>query len=320
MALQTSFTKLMSVRHPIASAPMGGEAGGALAAAVSDGGGLGLIGAGRGDREWLTREVGIARRATTEPWGIGFLVWAIDTDAVALALEFEPAAIMLSFGDPTPFAQRVRDSGVKLILQVTDLDEARRALDVGADIIVAQGGDAGGHCGENGIGTLSFVPAVVDLVGPTPVLAAGGIADGRGLAAALTLGAAGALIGTRFQATPEALVSPEIVKALLDADGQDTERNHTLDIARGAPWPHRYPARTLRNAVLDRWRGRDDELRSDTTALQEYREAAARGDLNVLPVWAGQAVGLVDSIESARDIVTTVTTEAEQALTRVAPR
>ncbi|MCM6774754.1 nitronate monooxygenase [Nocardia sp. CDC159] len=316
MALQTSFTKSLSIRYPIASAPMGGEAGGALAAAVSNGGGLGLIGAGRGDREWLTREARTARESTVEPWGIGFLTWAIDADAVAFALEFAPAAIMLSFGDPQPFARRVLDSGAKLILQVTDLEEAHRALDAGADIIVAQGSDAGGHCGENGMGTLSFVPAVVDLAGSTPVLAAGGIADGRGLAAALTLGASGVLIGTRFQATPEALVSADLRAALLDASGADTECNRTLDIARGAPWPHRYPARTLRNEFLDRWRGRDEELRSDATALREYRDALERGDLTAAPVWAGQSVGLVTAIDSARDLVATIAAEAEQALTR----
>ncbi|RDI66257.1 NAD(P)H-dependent flavin oxidoreductase [Nocardia pseudobrasiliensis] len=317
MALRTSFTNLMSIAHPIASAPMGGEAGGALAAAVSNGGGLGLIGAGRGDRDWLTREAGIARKSTANPWGIGFLVWAIDPDAVAFALEFQPAAIVLSFGDPQPFARRVHDSEAELILQVTDLDEARRAVDVGADIIVAQGSDAGGHCGEHGLGTMSFVTAVVDLAGSTPVLAAGGIGDGRGLAAALTLGAAGALIGTRFQATPEALVSAEIVKALLDADGEDTEVNRTLDIARGSAWPHRYPARTLRNEVLERWRDRDDELRSDTATLAEYIDAAARGDLSVAPVWAGQGVGLVTSVDSAEDIVRRIVDEAEQALDRI---
>ncbi|MFF0489507.1 NAD(P)H-dependent flavin oxidoreductase [Nocardia sp. NPDC004068] len=314
--MRTTFTEQLSIRYPIASAPMGGEADGALAAAVSNGGGFGMIGAGRGNRDWLAREAGIARAATEKAWGIGFLTWAIDADAIAYALDFEPAAIMLSFGDPAPFASRVHDSPAKLILQVTDLDEARRALDAGADIIVAQGSDAGGHCGENGIGTLSFVPAVVDLAGPTPVLAAGGIADGRGLAAALTLGASGALLGTRFQATPEALVSAELTGALLAADGQDTEINRTLDIARGAPWPHRYPARTLTNPFLDEWRDRDDELRSDTTALERYRTAAATGDLDAVPVWASQAVGLIKTSVSAERIVAEIVAEAERALAR----
>src|SRR6202021_1107024 len=169
------------IEHPIASAPMGGAAGGALAAAVSNGGGLGLIGGGRCEDDWIEREIaGLAER-TSKPWGIGFLSWAVTNDTVKRALEHEPSAVMLSFGDPVPLAQPVLESESRLIVQVVDLDEARRAIDVGADVIVAQGCEAGGHGGTRA--TLPFVPAIVDLVSPVPVLAAGGIADGRGLAA-----------------------------------------------------------------------------------------------------------------------------------------
>jgi nitronate monooxygenase len=182
MVLRTPFTRSMSVQHPIASAPMGGSAGGALAAAVSNGGGLGLVGGGRGERDWLVRELALVAGLTTEPWGVGFQTWALDADTVAQALEFRPAAVMLAFGDPAPFADQVRAAGAKLILQVTDLEEARHALAIGADVIVAQGSEAGGHSGQSSVATMSFVPSVVDLAGPTPVLAAGGIADGRGLA------------------------------------------------------------------------------------------------------------------------------------------
>jgi nitronate monooxygenase len=223
---------------------------------------------------------------------------------------------MFAFGDPTPFAQRVTDTGAKLILQVTDLDEARQALDVGADVIVAQGSDAGGHSGQNAIGTMSFVPSVVDLAGSTPVLAAGGIVDGRGLAAVLALGAAGALMGTRFQASLEALVPPEVGKALLAAQGKDTQRSRVLDIARGAPWPDRYLARTLRNPFLETWRGREGELRDDAAAQRTYREAAARNDLDVAPVWVGQAVDLITTVEPAEDLVAALAAEAEIALAR----
>ncbi|WP_460701215.1 NAD(P)H-dependent flavin oxidoreductase [Nocardia thraciensis] len=314
MTLRTTFTEYMSIDHPIALAPMGGVAGGALAAAVSEGGGLGLIGGGGGDRERLEPELSLVRRTTEKPWGIGFLVWGVTPDVLAWALEFEPSAVLLSFGDPAPFADRVRDAGAKLIVQVTDMDEARRAVDVGADIIVAQGRDAGGHSGGKPMGTVSFVPAVVDLGDAIPVLAAGGIADGRGLAAALSLGASGALIGTRFEASPEAQVSAEVSKALLEADGEDTERNRTLDIARESPWPERYPARTLRNDFLDEWRDRDDELRADAAARNAYRELAARNDLAALPVWAGEGVGLVTAIEPAADIVPALASDAERTL------
>jgi nitronate monooxygenase len=320
MVLRTTFTRTVSVEHPIASAPMGGSAGGALAGAVSNGGGLGLVGGGRAERDWLARELALVASLTARPWGVGFLSWAVDRDTVAWTLDRRPAAVMFAFGDPTPFAEQVRDSGAKLILQVTDLDEARQALDAGADVIVAQGSDAGGHSGRNAIGTMSFVPSVVDLAGSTPVLAAGGIVDGRGLAAALALGAAGALIGTRFQASLEALVPAELGKALLDAQGKDTERSRVLDIARGAPWPDRYLARTLRNRFLDTWRGREAELLDDAAAQQGYREAAARDDLDVAPVWVGQAVDLITTVEPAGDLVATLAAEAELALASVRSR
>jgi len=211
MTLRTAFTEYFSVTHPVALAPMGDVAGGALAAAVSNGGGLGLVGGGRADRSWFERELAIVIGSTDRPWGVGFLSWALDVETIRWTLEHGPKAIMLSFGDPSPFADAIRDSSAKLIIQVTDLDEARRALDVGADVIVAQGTEAGGHGGRRA--TLPLVPAVVDLVTPTPVLAAGGVADGRGLAAALMLGAAGALIGTRFEASLEVLVPASTTKS-----------------------------------------------------------------------------------------------------------
>ena len=230
MVLSTRFTELFGVRHPIALAPMGGSAGAALAGAVSRGGGLGILGAGNGNRAWLDRELPIIAADTDQPWGVGFLTWAVDAGAVEHALDYAPRAVMLSFGDPSPFAGRIHQAGAALIIQVTDLEEARQAVDLGADVIVAQGTEAGGHGARRGRSTLPFVPIVVDLAAPVPVLAAGGIADGRGVAAALALGAAGALIGTRFQATAEALVDPAITKAILGGGGQDYQH----DIARGA--------------------------------------------------------------------------------------
>nr|BFE79259.1 hypothetical protein GCM10020093_018600 [Planobispora longispora] len=184
---------------------------------------------------------------------------------------------MLSFGDPGPFADSVRHAGALLIIQVTDLDEARRAVDLGADVIVAQGTEAGGHGARRGRSTLPFVPVVVDLAAPVPVLAAGGIADGRGIAAVLALGAAGALLGTRFQATTEALVDPAIAEAVVEGRGHDTERSSVLDIVRGSRWPSKYTARTLGHPYLERWRGREAELAADPRAAQDYQDELARG-------------------------------------------
>jgi nitronate monooxygenase len=320
MSLSTRFTELFGVRHPIALAPMGGSAGGALAAAVSRGGGLGMLGAASGQREWLDRELPIVASGTGEPWGVGFLTWAIDVEAVRRVLEYGTRAVMLSFGDPSPFAGLVRAAGATLMVQVTDLEEARRAVDVGADVIVAQGTEAGGHGARRGRSTLPFVPVVVDLVAPTPVLAAGGIADGRGVAAALALGAAGALIGTRFQATAEALVDPAITKAIVAGHGQDTERSRVLDIARGSSWPAQYTARTLGHPYLDRWRGNEAELAADPEARQDYHDDVARGVIPPLPPWAGEAVDLVTDVPSAADLVATLATQAQEALDRAGRR
>ena len=316
MTLCTAFTELVPVRHPIALAPMGGSAGGALAAAVSNGGGLGLLGGGTGDRAWLDRELPCVADGTRQPWGVGFLSWAIERDALEHALAWQPRAIMLSFGDPRPFAELVRQAGAALILQVTDLEEARQAVDLGADVIVAQGSEAGGHGARRGWSTLPFVPVVVDLAAPVPVLAAGGIADGRGVAAALALGAAGALVGTRFQATAESLADPAAKKAIVAAGGEGTERSRVLDLARGSRWPARYSARTLAHPFLDQWRGREDELAGNADARQAYLDGVARGDLPPRPVWAGQAIDLVRDLPSATDLVGVLAAQAEDALAR----
>ncbi|OBB17838.1 2-nitropropane dioxygenase [Mycobacteriaceae bacterium 1482268.1] len=310
MALRTALTEMFGIAHPVVLAPMGGVAGGALAAAVSEGGGLGVIGAGSGDPTWLTRQCELARAGTHKPWGIGFLSWAIDAAVIDAAVAQSPAAIMLSFGDPAPFSEAVRAAGLPLIVQVTDLAEAHRALEVGADVVVAQGCEAGGHGG--GRATLPFVPAVVDIAGSVPVLAAGGIADGRGLAAALVLGAAGAVIGTRFEATHEALISPEEADAIVAAGAADTTRGRALDVVRDSPWPARYPARTLRNAVTDAWQGRETDM--NDAAKAAYRDGVRRRDLDYLPVWAGEAVDIITEKHSAATLVERIARDAEDAI------
>lgn len=316
MALATAFTRLFGVRYPIASAPMGGSAGGALAAAVSRGGGLGLLGGAYGDPAWLERELPVVAGAG-QPWGVGFLSWAVGVRAVELTLEYRPHAVMLSFGDPRPFVERIRSAGAAVVIQVTDLHEARQAVDLGADVIVAQGTESGGHGARKGRSTLTFVPVVVDLAGGVPVLAAGGIADGRGIAAALALGAAGALIGTRFQATAEATVDPAVVRTILDGRGEETERNRILDIARGSDWPSTYTARTLGHPYLDQWRGREAELAADPRAAQlAYQADVARGEIPPLPVWASEAVDLITDLPPAAGLVATLAEQAEKALDR----
>ena len=310
MGLRTALTEMFGIDHPVVLAPMGGVAGGALTAAVSEGGGLGVLGAGGGDLIWLARECELARTGTRKPWGIGFLSWAIDAAVVEAAIAQSPAAIMLSFGDPAPFTDAIRAAGIPIIVQVTDLAEARRALDAGADVVVAQGAEAGGHGG--GRATLPFVPAVVDIAGSVPVLAAGGIGDGRGLAAALVLGAAGAVIGTRFEATPEALITDDEVEAMVAAGAEDTTQGRALDVVRDSQWPARYPARTLRNKVTEAWEGREAQI--DDTTKAAYRDGVDRGDIDYLPIWAGEALDLITGPDSACALVGRIADEAERAI------
>ncbi len=315
MALRTAVTEMFGIDHPIVLAPMGGVSGGRLTAAVSEGGGLGIIGGGPGQRDWLERECALAKDGTEKPWGIGLLTWAIDQSIVEWVVAQRPAAVVLSFGDPAPFAGLVRDAGIPLIVQVNTITETRHALDVGVDVLVAQGSEAGGHGG--GRATLPFVPAVVDIAGAVPVLAAGGIADGRGLAAALMLGAAGAVIGTRFEATPEALIDEREAKSITAAESADTVRGRVVDIAAEAAWPARYPARTLRNAFIDTWQDREDELAADAEARAEFRRGAKRADPDYAPIWAGEAVDLITEVESATALVGRICDEASRAIDAV---
>src|SRR3954454_24169359 len=194
MPIATSLTRLLEIRHPILLAPMDVVAGSRLVTAVSRAGGFGILGGGYGEREWLERET--AKLASlSAPFGIGFITWSLAKrpELLDIALAAKPSAIMLSFGDPAPFAAKIKSAGARLICQVQDEAMARQALDAGADILIAQGTEAGGHGASRT--TLDIVPAIVDLAaGRVPFAAAGGIGDGRGLAAMMMLGAAGVLL------------------------------------------------------------------------------------------------------------------------------
>ncbi len=322
--LSTAITCLLDIDHPVLLAPMGGVSGGALAGAVSAAGGLGLIGAGYADPalgwgsdEWIAAEFD---KAGNRPVGIGFITWALDERPGALdaVLEREPSAVMLSFGDIAPYAAKIRDAGAVLICQVQTLRDAREAAAKGAQIVVAQGTEAGGHGADRA--TLPLVPAVADAVAPVPVAAAGGIADGRGLAAALMLGAEAALIGTRFWATPEAL-GHRNQKALIErSGGDDTLRTKVFDTARGLVWPEPWTGRAIRNAFSDTWHGRDDELRAEGPALRGRFFAAQRGgDTDMAVTFAGEGLDLIADRPGAGALVERIVTEAIDALA-AAPR
>ncbi len=314
--LQTRLTSRLGIRHPIVSAPMAFAAGGALAAAVTRAGGLGLIGGGYGDPAWLDAQFRIAGNARV---GCGFITWSLRNAPSLLphVLAHQPAAVMLSFGDPAPFAREIHAAGTLMVCQCQTIAHVAQALAAGADIIVAQGSEAGGHGATRG--TLSFVPEAADLIArqapETLLLAAGGIADGRGLAASLMLGADGVLVGTRFWASAEALVAGAHQRAILAAGGDATLRTNLPDIARQLPWPPGYTARVHRNAFIERWHGREETLAASLAVEgPRYREAVAAGDPDNAAVWFGEAAGLIHAIEPAAAIVERMAQEAAAGL------
>lgn len=318
--MQTKITKLFQIKHPVVLAPMGGVSGGALAAAVTRAGGLGLIGCGYGDprfgygsKTWIAEQFDIAGGCRV---GAGFISWSLARCAELLDVILERGAdpIFLSFGDPSPFIPRVRAAGRRLILQVTSLAEARQAKALGADVIVAQGTEAGGH-GTTRRSLFSLLPAVVDAVSPTPVLAAGGISDGRGLAAALILGADGVLLGTRLFATTEALGSAAMKQRIVGASGDDTIRTRVFDIVRGLDWPEQYTGRAIANAFSSTWHGREAGLVAQLAQETERYEAARkRGDPDTTALFAGEGVDLIDACRPAGEVISQMVNDAEALL------
>jgi nitronate monooxygenase len=312
MAITTRLTERLGVRHPIMLAPMDIVSDGRLAAAVSLAGGFGIIGGGYGDEAWLTREMDAAGDARV---GIGFISWSLARQPrlLDLVLERRPPAVMLSFGEIAPHGDRIKAAGALLLCQVQTLNQARGAIAHGADLLIAQGAEAGGH----GIsrGTLPLVPAIVDVAGDIPVAAAGGIGDGRGLAAALMLGADGVLMGTRFFASQEAAALAGAKDRIVAASGDATIRGVLFDIARRNVWPAPYTGRVLANRFTERWRGREVELlQKQAEEAARYDAARAAGDFDTAAVIAGEAVDLIGDIPPAGEIVERIATEAEALL------
>ena len=314
MAIRTALSGLLDLTYPIVLAPMGVVSGGELAAAVSNAGGLGLVGGGYGDRDWLERELRIASTRAERKWGVGLITWSATPESVELALSYRPDVFFLSFGDPAPYIPTIVSSGCLVMCQVQEVDAACEAAGLGAHVIVAQGAEAGGHGAVRA--TLPLVPAVVDAVAPTPVLAAGGIGDGRGVAAALALGAAGVVVGTRFCAASEALTHPLAKQRLLSAHGGETARTQVFDVVRGLDWPVPYTGRALRNRFVDQWHGQETELAGDAAERERYRSASECCDFDTAFIWAGECVDMVDGVEPAGAIVENLGASAKAWLSR----
>jgi nitronate monooxygenase len=320
--LRTPFTARFAIDHPIVQAGMGAEAGAALAAAVSNAGALGTIGTIGGTPDRLRDEIRACRAATARPFAVNVVTWAWAPwwqDLVDVALAERVPVVTLSFGDPLPHLERCRAAGARVIVQVQDVPGARRALDAGVDAVIAQGNEAGGHTGRRG--TMSLAAQVLDLAGAVPVLVAGGIASGRGLAAALAMGAAGAVMGTRFKASAEYEATAALKDAIVASDGGDTLYDEIFDDACGFDWPHRVASRALRNRFTDEWLGRRDALRTRVAALPQFGFVMElMGDSATQINWAGESSGLVDRVRPAGEIVARVVADAARRLRSAAER
>ncbi|HEV7728460.1 MAG: putative 2-nitropropane dioxygenase [Modestobacter sp.] len=314
--IKTPLTRWFDLQAPVFGAPMAGVAGGEMARAVSLGGGLGMIGVGNTtDPDWLTEQARLPDESDVS-FGVGLMAWVLADrpELLAATIAVQPALVSVSFGDPGPYVGPLHDAGIAVATAVNTREDADRAQEAGADVLVVQGTEAGGHTGQRAtLPLLQEVLAVTD----RPVLAAGGIATGAGLAAVLVAGAAGAWIGTPLLACPEGLNSPAARERVRGASGDRTVLTRAFDIAQGFAWPERWPGRALVNEFTETWHGREDELREDTAAAHLVRAARRDGDLDHSPVYAGESVGLVTGEESATDVVRRLAAEAEATLRRV---
>jgi NAD(P)H-dependent flavin oxidoreductase YrpB (nitropropane dioxygenase family) len=324
--MKTALCERLGIELPIIQAPMGGAAGPDLAAAVSNAGGLGTLPLWRADNETMRRQIREMRALTSRPFAVNLVLEFAQEERLAVCLDEGVPIISFFWRDPGPLVKRAKAGGAIVMHTVGSADDAKRAVDSGVDIIVAQGWEAGGHV-RGTVATLPLVPAVVDAVSPIPVVAAGGIADGRGLAAVLALGAAGAWIGTRFLASQEAAIHRRYRELLLHARETDTVY---LDNLFDVRWPDA-PHRTLRNKTVEAWEaagrpasgkrpGEGEVIATSRSSgpivrYQSYTPVTdVEGDIDALSLWAGQGVGLVSKIQPAGEIVREIVEEAQLIL------
>jgi nitronate monooxygenase len=308
--LSTPWSREFGLRVPIVNAPMGGVAGGRLAAAVGAAGGLGMVGMGSvATRELLQTQL----QHVHGVFGIGLVDWVMRTEAGLLddALAARPVLLSVSFGTDWSWVDKAHDAGIATVTQVYDALGARQAVDAGVDLLVARGSEGGGH-GDTKLGTLPLLDSVLDAVS-VPVLAGGGIASARSLAAVLAAGASGAWVGTRLAACPEALTGDASRQALIAARSIDTAITRAFDVAKGLPWPARFPARVLANDFVARWTGNEDAL--DAPACDELAAAIAADDRSIAPVDAGQGVGMIHDDASVAEVIDGMCAGAESLLT-----
>lgn len=314
--LRTRLCEMVGITHPVVLGGMGVGTGPELAAAVTNAGGLGILGVSNLTVERQRADVGRIRALTQGPFGLNHLLAFVEEDRFATTLATGPRVVSTAWPwaeqDLRPCFERVHGVAALAMHMVSTVAEAVRAAEAGADIIVAQGTESGGHVGW--MGSMALVPQVVRAVAPVPVLAAGGVADGGGLAAALALGAEGVVLGTRFLATPEAPVPDGYKRAIISSDGHGTLLTEIPDIASGRVWPGAL-SRVARNRFIERWAGREWEARQQRHAIgRQMRAALERDDTEEYNLQMGQTAGLIDSIVPAGQVVAEIVAEAEEII------
>jgi nitronate monooxygenase len=311
--IKTPLTRWFDLTTPIIGAPMAGVAGGALARAVSLAGGLGMIGiSGKASPRFVAEQCAIPA-ADQLPFGVGLMIWVLETkpELFEATVAAAPSLVSVSFGDPAPWVGPLHDAGIAAVAQVNTIADAHRALEAGVDVLAVQGTEAGGHTGARAM--LPLLQEVLTLT-DRPVVAAGGIATGGGMAAALVAGAAGVWIGTPLLSCTEGLNSPAARERIRAASGDETVHTRAFDVAEGIPWPERWPGRALVNDFSRTWHGREDELVHDAAARQRVVDGRRTGDPANAPLYAGESVGLVRTERSATDVVRELDADAEKAL------
>ncbi|MGZ4407877.1 MAG: NAD(P)H-dependent flavin oxidoreductase [Gaiellaceae bacterium] len=341
LALRTPLCRDLGIEYPILSAGIGSAAGAELVSAVSNAGGFGVLGVSGMQPEEIRRLIGRTRELTKRPFGVNVIIdeegWATTDDdkqllrdEVATAADEGVGAVVLFWGDPTPYVDEVHGKGVKLLVQVGSVEEAKAAAEAGVDAVLVQGVEAGGHV-KGTTPIWDFVRDAVDAIDPTPVVASGGVGDGNGTARALRLGAQGVSLGTRFVASDEAWLHPAYKQRIVEATAEDTVLNDLYDVW----WPGA-PGRTLRNKTLEEWEAAGcpppgqrpgegssiGKLTTSTGGVIEWPRYAGAGtpkpdfdgDIDYAPLWAGESVSVVNGILPAGEIVRQLVRDAEAAL------
>ena len=328
--MKTALCTRLGIDLPIIQAPMGGAVGPALASAVSNAGGLGMLTPWRANVDDVRQQIRETRALTSRPFGVNLVLEFPQQERLSACLDEGVPVISFFWRDPSSLIPQAKAAGAIVLHTVGSVADAKRAVECGVDVVVAQGWEAGGHV-RGTVATMPLVPAVVDAVSPVPVVAAGGIADGRGLAAALALGAAGVWIGTRFLASHEATIHARYRERILQAGENDTVYLENLFDVR---WPNA-PHRTLRNQTVDIWEaagrppsgkrpGEGEVIATSRSAgpIVRYQSCTpgrdVEGDIDALSLWAGQSVGLVSKVQPAADIVREIADEARSILQRLA--